>query len=419
MRFLTITGPAVLLLSVTAAACSGQPLPGADGPAEARSMPDRDAAAMLPDEDSVYARAARTAWSFMDRNYQPATGFVKSQNDYADVTTWDVASAIAGHYAARRLDLLDESEYHSRLNRLLNSLATVELYDGRMLNRSYSAETGEATAAQGMGWSATDIGRLLIWLEILRRHEPRQRAAVERVVARLRLSDVVEDGYMRGETVDSTGVARGFLEGRIGYEQYAARGLAFWGHAPEYALELHRNAQEVDLWGYTLLQDGRGLDRLNSEPFVMMGLEMGWDAATRELAENVLGVQEERYRRTGQITMVSEDAVAVPPYYFYYYCIYCNGQPFVVDVAEPGKHLDEPRWVSTKATFGWHTLWPSDYTRRAMRAIEPAHNAERGWSSGVFEGTGESTETQDINTAAIILTSALYRRLGHPILAGS
>jgi hypothetical protein len=148
----------------------------------------------------------------------------------------------------------------------------------------------------------------------------------------------------------------------------------------------------------------------------MLGLELGFEPDMRDLAEAMLAVQEARYRETGQITMVSEDAVSVPPYYFYYYCVLCNGREFTVDVADPGEQLDEPRWISTKATFGWHALMPGAYTRLAIDAIAVAHGDE-GWSSGVFEKSGASTETYDINTATIILESALYVHSGsRPIL---
>ena len=112
---------------------------------------------------------------------------------------------------------------------------------------------------------------------------------------------------------------------------------------------------------------------------------------------------------------MSEDAINVAPYYFYYYCVYCSGEPFTINVHRPGTSLDEPRWISTKAAFGWHALLPNAYTWSGVEAVQPALAAE-GWSSGVYEGTGESTGTLTLNTAAVIMESALYRRLGRPFI---
>jgi hypothetical protein len=206
-----------------------------------------------------------------------------------------------------------------------------------------------------------------------------------------------------------------FQEGRIGYEQYAAQGYAWWGADVAHALDLNRNAKPVEVLGVPLLADVRGLDRLNSEPFVLAGMEFGWTPDMRELALNVLAAQEARFRKTGQLTMVSEDALNVKPHYFYYYCVYCNGKAFVIDVAEPGKFLDSPRWVSTKASFGWHVLVGSDYTRAVMQEIGKA-KSDNAWSSGIFEKSGEATGAHDINTTAVVLEAALYRKLGRPLL---
>jgi hypothetical protein len=147
----------------------------------------------------------------------------------------------------------------------------------------------------------------------------------------------------------------------------------------------------------------------------LAGIEFGWSDDMRGLAMNVLAAQEARYKKTGQITMASEDALNVKPHYFYYYCVYCNGKSFVIDVAEPGKFLDSPRWVSTKATFGWHALVGNDYTKTVLQQIGKA-KSEDAWSSGIFEKTGAPTGTYDINTTAVVLEAALYRRLGRPLL---
>jgi hypothetical protein len=181
------------------------------------------------------------------------------------------------------------------------------------------------------------------------------------------------------------------------------------------ALDLNTHSQPLTVMGIDLLRDSRGLDRLTSEPFVLLGLEVGWSPDEAALARNLLAVQEERYRRTKIITIASEDAVGIAPHFFYYYCIFCSGRSFVVETASPGRPLSSPKWVSTKATIAWHALLPSDYTAMAMRRIAPAR-ASVGWSSGVMERGGVPTRSYDINTAAVILEAAAYRKLGRPLL---
>jgi hypothetical protein len=147
-----------------------------------------------------------------------------------------------------------------------------------------------------------------------------------------------------------------------------------------------------------------------------MGMETGFTPAMESLAHAVLNAQEARFKQTGKLTMVSEDAVSVPPYYFYYYCVLCNGRAFTVDVAETGKHLNQPRWVSAKASFGYHALFGTDYTKRVLEKMAAAKSA-KGWSSGIFENNGKPTNTYDVNTAAVVLEAALYHKVGQPFAA--
>ena len=95
------------------------------------------------------------------------------------------------------------------------------------------------------------------------------------------------------------------------------------------------------------------------------------------MALAVLAAQEARYKETGIVTMVSEDAVPDPPAYFYYYLLYHDGKPFVV-TCPPWIAPTFPRWVSAKAAFGYHALAPSDYTWRALQTVKYGGTTDRG-----------------------------------------
>jgi hypothetical protein len=222
----------------------------------------------------------------------------------------------------------------------------------------------------------------------------------------------VKDGYLQGQLIGSNGKPWTYQEGRIGYEQYVAQGFRAWGADVSNAADVKKNAQPVTVLGVQLLSDKRAQDRLLSEPFILYGLELGLSGDMKDLAANVLKAQEARYESTGTVTMVSEDAVSVPPEYFYYYCVYCSGKPFVIDASSPGKTLDSPRWVSTKASFGWNAIMPDDYTKRAVDFVQAADDPKRGWASGVYESSRKSTNTFDINTAAVMMEIAFYRLRG-------
>jgi hypothetical protein len=275
----------------------------------------------------------------------------------------------------------------------------------------------ERISSRGFGWSVTDLGRLLTWLRILAVNQPQFAAQAASVVKRLDMSRLIKDGYLQSEELSaSTGVLHPFQEGRIGYEQYTAAGFALWGHRAENALNASLNALPVTVLGIPIVADRRGDERITSEPYIMIGMETGWySPELRQQAWRVLAAQEARYKSTGILTAVSEDALPDPPYYFYYYDVYRQGRPFVVD-GPGGVYVDSPRWISSKAAFGWHALLPSPYTLALVQAVEGAGIPGRGWGAGVYEGSLRPTGDASLNTAALILEAAVYNLRGRPFL---
>lgn len=370
---------------------------------------------LTAEEKQLYRDIARSSWAYLDANYQPGTGFVNATPDWANTTLWDVGGQLIAYVAARDLGFIAADEYAKRMKTTLSTLERVPLFRGAAFNKQYSTKNG-SVANERTGWSATDLGRFLVALKIVANHDPDLAAQAERVARRNDFSQIVKGGYLYGQLIGSSGKPWTYQEGRIGYEQYVARGFQLWGANVGNALDVKKNAQPVNVMGVPLLADKRYQDRLLSEPFVLYGLELGLDGDMLDLAANVLKAQEARFKSTGIMTITSEDAVSVPPQYFYYYCVYCSGKPFVIDASTPGKNLDGPRWVSTKAAYGWHALMPDDYTRQAVEFVQAAKDAKRGWASGVYESSKKSTQTFDINTAAVMMEVAYFRLRGNKAL---
>jgi hypothetical protein len=402
-------------------AASGPPAsPGAKPPARRSPPASPSARPPLRDEAAVFADAARIAWSFMQRHFQPSTGLIGAVGRYPYTTVWDIGSSLAALYCAHELQFLNDADYDRRLRRALATLKKVPLFDGIAFNKSYNVRTGAMASHDGLpskrgaGWSTTDLGRMLVWLKIVAQ-QPGYSEDAAAIVKRMDAAKLVRDGYLWGATLERQGL-REYQEGRVGYEQYAAQGFAAWGLTAARALDMKENAIPITVMGRTLLADFRGEDRYTSEPLVLMGLELGWTPELERLARELLAAQEERYRRTGRVTIVSEDAIGRPPHFFYYYCAYTNGKEFGIDVQDIRAAVDGPRWVSTKSAFAWHALLPSDYTRRALAAVARSR-APGGWGSGVYEDSGRSTGTANINTEAVVLESAVVKRTGRPLLA--
>jgi hypothetical protein len=396
----------VIAASLAASAACGEARAKSDD-----SVVEQASAGEIADT-SLYREMARHSWAYLDKYYQPTTGFVNATPDWYNTTLWDLGGQLLAFQAAKELGLMTASDYETRTKKTLATLESAKLFDDVAFNRIYSTRDGSMNQQAGGGWSATDLGRFLLALKILSAREPQFAAQAERIVRRNDFSQIVKGGYLHGRVPAAGGKRTEFQEGRIGYEQYVAAGFSQWGADVRNAANLGANAKPVQVNGVSLLGDKRSFDRLLSEPFILYGLELGLSGQYQQLAASLLRAQEARFNATGQITIASEDAMPVKPHYFYYYCVYCNGKPFVVGVSSPRQTLDGPRWVSTKGAFGWHALMPSAYTAKAIEHVQPALDPARGWATGVFEKTRESTKTWDVNTAVVLMEIAYYQLRG-------
>lgn len=403
---------ALLAVAATMAGCSKD----STGP---NPPPPTDA------ESQQFLDAARLAWTFVANNTQASTGLAQAHDTYQFVTVWDISSQIGATYSAHALGIINDGEYDSRIRQILGTLTTMPLFDGAGFNKFYDSHTGgmvdrnDAASSRGYGWSDTDMGRLLIWLRILAVNQPQYADQARAIVDRLDMSRLINNGTLHAEELDpNTGAKIGYDETGLGYEQYAAEGFALWGNRASNSIDPTANTKSVDVYGVTITADRRSGARLLSEPYVMMGLETGWYAsALKDQAQALLDAQQARFDQTGTMTMVSEDAMPEPPYYFYYYSVYDSGNTFVIEGPDAGTFVDQPRWVSAKAAFAWRALFPTDYTLKAFQAVQAAAMPGDGWGAGVYESSLAPTGIASLNTAGVILESALYHQRGQPFLS--
>jgi hypothetical protein len=375
-------------------------------------------------ESEIFLAGARTAWTFVENNTQASTGLAKAHNTFQYVTTWDIASQIAALYSAHELGIIDDANYDGRIKKILATLTTLPLFQGAAFNRFYDSQTGQMVdrnfkpSTAGFGWSTTDIGRLLIWLRVLAVNQPQYSAQATAIKNRLNMSRLISGGTLQGVDVDANGTTVYYAETGLGYEQYAAGGFALWSQRASNSLNPTANAKATSVLGVNVWTDSRGSARLTSEPYIMMGLETGWWApALGDQARAVLAAQQARYDQQGIITIVTEDAMPDAPYYFYYYSVYHSGKTFVVEGPGYGTVVSNPRWVSSKAAFAWRALIPTDYTLKAFNAVQTAAIPGDGWGAGVYEGTLKPTGYATLNTAGMILESALYKKIGKSFLS--
>jgi hypothetical protein len=365
----------------------------------------------------------KLAWGYFEHNIHPETGLPGSVDRFFGVTAWELGSFLNAMVSAERLGLITRQAFDTYLTKALDSIARLPLYQDALPNKSYDIRTLSMTdyngnpTDTGIGWSALDIARLLIAFEILQIGYPNHAAAISKIETSWRLDQLLAAGAMVGKTPDEPEPVQ---EGRLGYEEYAAKGLVRLGLDAYRALEVADTIEFVDVTGVPVPVDSRDPERFNadvcttSDPYVLEGLELGLDTRSRAFAWAVLRAQEARSKASGIPTAVSEGHVPDAPY-FVYGCVVGNDVPWAV-LSPQGERFDQLRFLDTKSVFGWSALFPNSYTASLLTEAFPLNDPTRGWFTGRFEANGHANGSITTNTNAIILESLHFRAFG-PLLA--
>jgi hypothetical protein len=365
----------------------------------------------------------RVAWNYFERNYQPSTGLVNSVDQYPASTMWDTGSYLLALISSEKLGLITRSDFDSRMGKALDSLRALPLFDGALPNKSYNVATLKMVdyknneSPRGIGWSAIDLGRLFVPFNILVWHYPEHAGAVKNILRSWKLDDAIEKGQLIGAAVDKDGKTVRVQEGRLGYEQYCAKSYSLLGMDVTVALNYSNYLQYVPIYGVEIPTDQRrpeeyhALNYVVSEPYILDGLEYGWDTSSREYAFRIFAAQEERYKRLHLLTAVSEDNLDRPPY-FVYNTVFTNGKAWNT-VTETGEDASQFKSLSTKAAFGWYSLYDNSYTDLLIERTATLNDSAKGWYAGEYESLGEKNRALTANTNAIVLESLSYRKFGN------
>lgn len=362
---------------------------------------------------------ANTAWEYFRANTQESTGLVDSVAGFNATTLWDSSSYLLGLVSAYRIGIIERDEFDSRMARALVSIEALELFDGQLPNKSYNTITLAMTdyannpVARGIGWSAIDIARFLVPVNVIIWNYPQHADAARAIVNKWDLETMVDDGMLIGSTVGDTGKTELVQEGRIGYEEYAARTMLLMGHDVTRALQYDDYVHYVPVYGYDIPTDLRTPDLFDahnyvvSESYILSGLEFGLDSAVREYAWRVYSAQEQRYLNTGELTAVSEDHIDRAPW-FVYNTVFVDDKIWNA-ITDTGEDASAHRTLSTKSALGWHVLFDTQYTGQLMDVVDGLRAPAKGWFSGRYEADKSVNKSLTANTNGIVLESLHYR----------
>ena len=379
-------------------------------------------------------KMAETAWKYFENNLQETTGLVNAVNDYPSTTLWDTASYLGGMVAAYELGIIERDEFSRRMVKILKTFNAMEFFRGELPNKVYHTQTAAkvnyANQDGEIGYSALDLGRLLIWLEIIKNRYPEFSNAIDNYILRWDFCNVVDErGVMYGAIIGPDDETQYVQEGRLGYEEYAAKGFQLWDIDTSLASK-PEPFSVISTYGVTIPYDSRDpreLDAHNyvvSESYVLDGLEMNWDyigddssgdgrhtdTISARFGNLVYEAQVARYNMTGILTARTEHQLDGPPY-FVYDTVYTDGYAWNT-ITEDGKHVPQFAAIALKGALGMWAVWKTDYTDLLFDAIADLYNPEKGFYEGLYENGAGVIETYTANNNGIMLEALLYKEQG-------
>ena len=377
--------------------------------------------------DSADIEAARIAWKYFENNYQENTGLFNSVDKYPATTLWDMASTFHALISAYEIGIIDHSEFDDKMNKSLSSLSKMSLYQGVLPNKVYSTLTldmvdySNHVTLDGIGWSAMDIGRLFGAFERIRKFHPKYTSLINNITERWDISKILKDNA----TLHGIGFnfkdkrVRIVQEGKLGYEEYASKGYLINGYDATESYKYTDFIKFQDIYGVQIGTDTREVKQhlsynyILSEPYILDGIEYGWDINSKELAYRVYKVQKKRSKETGMPVAVSEDHIDKAPY-FVYNAIYSYKRKWIC-LSESGEDANEFKSFSTKAAFAWATLYNDEYTKVLKDNLNGLFDKNKGWFAGRYDKDSKINRALTANTNGVILECISYKTNG-PLL---
>lgn len=360
---------------------------------------------------------AKKAEHYIQRNFHKETGLWNSVQGYSHTTMWDVASGIAATLALEALGMKETEQVHYELEKTLATLSSFPLYKGSLPNREYSTKTGlpsgrlSDSKSNGNGWSALDIGRLLIWLKILEQQHPELSPSVNEIVTRWDLSRAVHNGTLFGAKLYKN---REYYrqEGRNGYLQYAAEGFKMYGYELPFP-DLEDYLETIEIQGIDIQIDSRNVPFLTSDPYVLASIEYQSDPSWSQLVP-FYELHKQKWEETGIISAYAEDAMSKNPW-FAYNNIYYYGKAWT-SVSPSGKTIENPQVLSNKVGFGFSVLFDDEFSDLLYQEVLGSSLKFRSIPAGKYSNGGINSSL-NINTNSLILVGLWYKSKGRtPIL---
>ena len=365
---------------------------------------------------------AKIAWKYFENNYDHQTGMVNGNDGISAFSISDLGTYLMGMTSAYELNIIDSLEFDKRMNKAINSLSSLPLYKNQLPNKRYNTNTlnfysyPNKNNKEGTGWSALDIGRFFVFINKIKIDYPYYFSRLRNSISNWDLNEMIINGYLYGIYQDENNKNIKTQEGTIGYEEYCAKGLYMMGYDVSQAMEYTDFLKFVTVNNIEIATDTRetkitpGVSFITSDPYILEGIEYGWNFTSIELAHRVFMAQKNKYVKEKIISCCSEDYTEKTPFYVYN-SIYADKKPWNCFTPK-GFEAENLKTISTKAAFGWMVLFDDQYAQFVFEKVKNLYDRNRGWYVGKYENSNKTNKTITASTNGLILEALNYKVRG-------
>jgi hypothetical protein len=368
----------------------------------------------------------KIAWKYFENNYNPQTGLVNSTNDLNSINMWLVGDYISALISAHKLKIINDYTFNHRITSLLGFLNSMKLFNNKLPNTFYDTKTGKLINKENNfieeGWSAVDIGRLLICLKILKTFYPETSEYVDKAVLRWNICDMISScGVIYSNRKDKL-----YEEIKIGYHSYIYKGFQLWGFNTENYINSLKK-ENIKIYNELISYDPKNIkvsdnfSFITTEPFILNGLEFNWDKLDDNNSMDSIHTDQNSYNEAYKIYLIQEKRYRIENIFtsrgtFYsknkkswlYNTIFGEGYLWNT-FNQNGKNEIDSSIVSTKSSFGLWSLWQTDYTKKLINLLKYSFDSKNGWFEGKYENNNIYESSNTLSTNSLILESLFYK----------
>lgn len=362
---------------------------------------------------------ARVAWQYFVNNTQES-GLVNSADGLPYTSLWDCGSYLLALISAHQLNVIDDKELDARMQKALMALSSLPLHQGNVPYLYYSTtDLKPLSTAYDVDYSLVDLGRLLVAFKVIIWRYPQYNALVQQTVKHWDLAalfDMVKDNASLKSRHKQAHFKPNNYRSGYGYSLYAINGLSLintWA-----GIVLTNSRQQFDFItvnGIDIPDDGKATIRgkpypvINSLPYILSGLENGFNTESAEISWRIIQVQKminqssdrHSYVNMGLTNILSVVGKKQPN----------SGQlPSTQDSALPRNKVALS--LSTQAAFGWNALFSTTWTQQVRQQAATLFVPGRGWLEGVEARGQQPSKLITATTNAVILESLMYTAQG-------